>query len=289
MKKFLLVFSVAILVLSSCENTMEDVSPKDGNNNTDLVITMSGLEGDNLKSASVADNQIQANDTIDINDARHLNIIFTAYKQSGELADGYFSISLVDSDLKIEDHYLNKALNNIIDGPIANLKASELGLYRITFYQPVKDSQMSFYVRHSGLPGQIGDGAENLHAFRLSKKEHHSHTEPDAKIAYHLFLKATDEEVDEIFRMSGESEIKAILFHKTGKKEFVVKKCKYSNYISFSFFTSDYKPMNNNKVYNLVFFVGEYGESWYAFNSAQKSSWTRGGIPGATLIFSDFN
>jgi len=290
MKKIIALLSIIMFILSSCENAMEDVLPKDDNNtNAAVVITMSGLEK-NLKSASVADNQIQAGDTIDINDARHLNIIFTAYKQSGELADGYFSVSLIDSDLEIENHYLKKALNNIIDGPIANLKPSELGLYRINFHQPVYNNQMSFYIRHSGLPGQIGDDVNNLFAFRMSKKEHHSFN-GETKIAYHLFLKADDGEIDEILRMSGESEIKARLFHLNGETEFVAKKCNYSDYISFSFLKDDYRPKieNNQNVFSFIFFVGQYGEAWYSFSSSYKSNWTKGSIPSSMLSFCDYN
>ena len=289
MKNIFVVLSVLLVVmLSSCETTLtEDMEPINSEN--EITFTMSGADKGNLKSATTVDNKIQHGDTIDIKDSRYINYVFTAYNQADELADGYFTISLVDHDLKMAiDTYLKKSLNNIVQGPIASLRASELGLYRINFIQPVTNKQVWFYIRHTGLPGQIGDGADNVHAFRLSKKEHYMPAQMEPKVAYHCFLKASDEEIKEKLSMSEESEIKAILFHQNGRAKFEVKKCKYSEYILFSFFVDEYK-MTNHNVYDLVFYVGEYGLAWFSFNSSYKSSWTKGKLPSSILSFSDFN
>ncbi|MDA3802813.1 MAG: hypothetical protein PF488_02850 [Patescibacteria group bacterium] len=283
MKNISLLLIALIFIFSSCENTMEDVKPKTDN---DIVITMSN-PGNELKSGTL-DPEINYGDTIDIYNSRDLNFIFTAYNQAGNLADGYFNLSQVDSDLKIENHYLKSYLMDISNGPIASLKPEELGLYRIIFNQPLTGAQFTFYLRHSGLPGLIGDKQENAFAFRLDKKGHISYTESGTKIAYHLFLQVRDGEIEEIFKLSGLNEIKAILFHAQGKSEIEVKRCKYSDYITFSFFTEDYQTMSKN-IYKLVFLVGEYGKGWYSFSSAYKSDWTEGRLPSAMLSFSDFN
>lgn len=296
---FFVLFILSFVFTSCQEEVLEQALEK-----SEIVIKMSlpdGSQGD-LKSA-VADQVIGHGDTIDILNLKNVNIVFSAEDESGKSLAGDWMIYLADSDNNTDNQRLaERPSTSFWASNIASIKPSELGLYMIHFQ--AGKTWLMFFLRHTGLPGDIGDEYQNGYAFRMEKKLIHDDlNQGKIKTAYTLYLRVNENEFKSWGTYDGTSpnnkELwQALLFCggensftiSTGitysAKNFKLREAKYSkniylnetSYYCFTFFPEDTPPsdrLGGGKSYQVQFYAGEYAVNWWTFPSNDESAWKR--------------
>ena len=246
-----------------------------------------------LKSAEVSQNNaIAAGDTVDVHDILDINIIISAEDEFGRPTEGSWSIFNIDNDRNI-----NRFDTIVVDdggcgalGSALSTKLKLFGLYKVSFISKM-GTEISFYIRHRGLPGILGDNWKNEYVFRLDKEIYQISNVQDYK-GYTLYLKYQEGEFpilddSEATDLNLSKNQHALLYcggnnifiskggFKYSAKEFSLKKCKYSpGYVCFSFI-SDFTPPIDGK-YSIYFYAGFFGDNWWSFKSVRESDWNQG-------------
>lgn len=303
MKKVEVLFFVLFILSFACTSCQEEILDE-ALEKSEIIIKMAlpDVSQSNLKSASVND-PIQNGDTVDVLNLKMMNIIFTAEDQNGKSLVGNWNIDLIDSDNNTNNQRLSERPSALFqETNIASIKPSELGLYVVLFHG--KGKYFQFYLRHSGLPGDIGDDIQGGHHFRMEKKSLYVFSdEGKIKTAYTLYLKIDEDEFKNWGPADGVNPNnkdlwRALLFcggenffsTKNGAtysaKNFKLREAKYSkgiysdneSYYCFTFFPEDTPPSDRfgGKSYQVQFYAGEYGENWWTFSSNHESSWKKG-------------
>lgn len=301
---FFVFLAFVVLSFSACQK--EEIFEQEVER---IIITMSvpSQGGNELKSASMAE-VIQKGDTLDIYNLANMNVIFSAENQKGEGLPGIWTIFLKDCDNDTDDQALAlRPQGFFTNSNLASIKPSVLGLYFVNF-QTSKEN-FSFYLRHFGLPGTIGDDHRDDYSFRMEKIQVNDFKQKgEVKQAYTLYLRASSDE----FKSWGESNginpnnpdyWQALLFcggdnfftlpsgQIYNAKNFSLRRCRYTanDYVCFTFFPDEVPPMDyfgGGKVYRVQFYAGKYGGDWWTFSSSYQTGWNMG--LGSGISFSIF-
>lgn len=297
MKKNLFFIAVIIFLFSACE---EDLLVVDTVSLDDIKISMTSSQSSGLKSAAMS-TEINHGDTVDIWSMEAVNIVFSA-ETNGLPAQGDWYIYLHDADNDGEDYMVGNRPYSAANGPICSIKPKKLGLYYVNFQIAHSEQWFSFFVRHKGTPGKIGDTQENDYAFRMEKEIFNTQN-GQIKTGYSLYLKYDKGDFNSWGTATGgidpknEDNFKVALYSAledsfndgchglyAGTK-FRLKVCKYSNYVCFTFFTDDFPPNPGRVSYRAHFYSGNFGCDYWSFPSANKSDWATGGV----FLFSMIN
>lgn len=212
---------------------------------------------------------VKQGDTIDVQNIKDINIILLAETEDGKTIDGFWSFYNIDNDKNINrrDTIATGLPGEMVLGSAMSAKLSTLGLY-VVHFQPKNGEKFSFYIRHTGTPGIIGDNGDNEYSFRLDKNSY------DAGEGYTLYLKYKDGEFPNITNnwvLNNNPSLQENWHAMVESKKFDLKKCKYSpGYVCFSFLAKT-TPTINGK-YEIFFYSGSFGDIWWIFPAVEKSS-----------------
>lgn len=277
------------LCFSACQQDEEILSATSSTD--DIVIKMSAPSADGLRSAS-NDQAIKEGDTVNVQNITDINIIISAEDYWGNPIDGYWALMNIDNDRNISQRD-TFAINNGGRGALGyviSAKLKFLGLYQVIFSSKM-GTKFSFYIRHTGIPGNIGDDMGNDYSFRLNKENYQINNQ-QGYVGYTLYVKYEEGEFPDISREDVPNPSLPQNFHamvycggdnfffcKDGwiisAKEFSLKKCKYSpGYVCFSFVTDNTPSLGADGKYSMYFYSGDFGQAYWAFKSVAKSDWS---------------
>lgn len=296
---YLVILAFAIMSLISCskKDDVLNVPVK----KEQVKIFMSAPNGQTgLKSASTADSikrtPIANGDTVNVYDLKDVNIIISSEDENGNVSVNWW-VRMIDNDFS----YLNDGLyllnqpNVNSDGSSISLKLRMLGLYQVNI-KTKSGTEQHFFIRHFGIPGEVGDDWQNDYSFRLEKNLFHwydqNSSDSKRKKAYSLFLKHYRGEFGEgpfygDYNPNSEDNLHAFVYAQNqtlsisgniwNAKIYKVKRCKYSlDYVSFTFLDEDIIPSSG--MYELFFYVGDIEKSFNVLPSVDKSDWKRQGL-----------
>jgi len=269
MKKLFFLVLVIMVIFSCKKNTQEDLL----NQNAETLVMKLSTTLKNVETS------INNGDTINLYNVNS-QILLSANNNNGAEVRGNFYIFLVDGDYII-DGYNYVGLENIgqsaSDQSIFNFKLPTLGLYEVHFnpksiyYQPV-----TFFIRHLGMPGEIGDNYIFDHSFRLDKRLFQVNNEGQ-KEGYIMYIKGHESEFTGVENFLPQ----AFLFCENNffiapngevlnGRNFLLKKCNYSEgYFYFSFLKDDCPPVGG--YYKSYFYTGVFLDEWWIFPSVYRS------------------
>lgn len=263
MKKLvsLVLMGFAILAaLVSCKKS-EEIAPAQ---KEQIKIYMSvPQKSDGLKSGSVSEKQaIQAGDTVDVRNVEDINVILSAENEFGQALSGTWVIYVIDTDRNARDNtFVQNTPQNYVSGPMTSIKMTFLGLYKAEF-RSKNSTDFICYIRHTGIPGSVGDDWYHGCAFRLNKETYQIVNDPGHP-GYTLYMRYTEEESANL-----ENSHALIL----GGGQYSLQKCKYSPWYVRVSFIAEEVPSNDGK-YIVYFYFGEFGDDWQLFYYCSRSDW----------------
>jgi len=284
------VFLLIIIIFAACEKNEDLVVPT-----TKIKILMSysspvKQNGSAMHAkGSVSENiqkTVTAGDIVDVQNVKDINVILSAEDESGQGLNGTWVIHIFETDRNANDNtIIQNTPNNSEVGSITSIKLTFLGLYRAEFRMKT-GKVFYFYIRHTGIPGSVGDNEENNYSFRLDKEIYQVVNDPGHR-GYTLYMKYNDSEstrLDIAHAMilcrgnnSFTTKTGSVI---NGVKEYQLQNCKYSpGYVRVSFLSDEAPDVNG--MYRVYFYTGDFGYEWMTFESCDISDWAKGG----TIIF----
>ncbi len=278
---------MAVVVFNSCTSELQEPEVHVGDvkifmshasNNTGGPQKISGV-GENKTSQ----NAIQAGDTVNVYNLRDINIVFSAEDQAGFPVYGNWTIHLNDSEKGVTNnnpsiYLLGYPGTGETKKDMVSFKPTMLGVYLVSFQ--LENYNLTFYVRHLGLPGKIGDDQSGKFAFRMEKNN--LQIENEVKKAWTFYIKSDE-------YLFGKK-VKALVYGNApqyslttengsvikGARIFEVHNCEYSpGYLTFSIIEEEFPPILGR--YTMDFFAGSYWYDWYKPESTNESNWTKNG------------
>lgn len=286
------------LFLFSCQQDEEILSSAPPAE--EIVIKMSIPSSSSVSSRSISDQDnsatsassnsdyqnIKEGDTVDVYNIRNINILISAESAEGSIIEGNWFVRLTSPEIGL---CLNDQGLDISGRPFASaskksmvaIKPEKLGIYTVDFQKD--NTSFTFYIRHSGIPGDTGDVTEGDYSFRMEKNTFQ--VGRDDKNGYTIYLKS-DEFILGNY-ISG-NKVKALVYTGNGSiftagngsqisaEELTCYKCEYSpGYIFFSFLPSEITPISG--IYTISFYAGSYYLDWIIPSSVYKSNWSENG------------
>lgn len=279
-------------LFSSCqqdEELLSSATPAE-----EIVIKMSipssssvssrSISDQNVSSSSASSNSdyqtIEQGDTVDVYDLKDVNIIVSAENDMGKGLDGTWVIYDIDTDRNAKDNtFVQNTPYNSEIGSITSMKLTFLGLYKAEFRMKTGATSF-FYIRHTGIPGSVGDSWLNNYSFRLDKETYQVVNDAGHK-GYTLYIAYNGNEstrLENIHAMiicgGNHSFTTKTGYVLSGMKEYNLQKCKYSpGYVRVSFLTDDAPDINGQ--YQVYFYLGDFAYDWMLFEACNMSDWLK--------------
>jgi hypothetical protein len=270
-KLFLFVLLVALAASFSCQKTEEKEFLKQ-------ETLLMNLTAPSQKTSET--NSISNGDTIEFHNVFGFQFLLSAASNGGNEVRGIFNLFLLDGDYHI-DGYQFVGLENIgqsaYDKTLFAFKLPVLGLYQLDFfpksgyYEPV-----TFYIRHMGLPGEIGDDLFFDYSFRLDKKFFQVDNNSQ-KAGYIMYIKGEEDQFPgQEFSPQGFLYCENFFYitpngQSIPGRNFQLQKSKYSqqSYYYFAFLEEECPPTMGD--YRMYFYSGDLFEEWWLFPAVEKS------------------
>lgn len=297
----LIAIIASAFVLPSCQSEAIN-EPNSVTENVKIFMSYSAPKQNgkmNAKSSSseASSQAIVPGDTVDVNDLKNVNIILSAETDQGFKRDGFWTVTPMDLELNyVKNAYIANPPVYASEGSLIAIKLPMLGLYKATFKQKNGLAEISFFIRHTGIPGDIGDNFDNDYTFRLEKNVFQTYetTGNLLRHGYSLYLKSFEGEFDYVNDGKGPGDLHAMVFGEN--QEFITPagfhisgcnmklgRCKYSkDYLKLTFFSEDIPAIDG--IYRVIFYAGTYGENWFVSESISKSNWN----VGNEIVFKTF-
>ncbi|MFZ4631862.1 MAG: hypothetical protein ACOYL8_01485 [Patescibacteria group bacterium] len=289
MKKVFYFFALLIMAtFLSCESAINE--PTITKENIKIFMSYATPQQNGRMNAKGSNSEttsrpITPGDTVDVSDLKKVNIILSSENEQGFGQEGFWLIIPMDLEIKAKDAYIANPPVYASEGELIAVKLSMLGLYKATFRQKNGLAEISFYIRHTGLPGDIGDGFDNDYIFRLEKNVFQTAETVGnyLKKGYSLYIKSPEGEFDFINDGKGPGDLHALVFGENqtfvtsngfhvSAANFKLERCKYSkDYLKLTFFSEDIRPTKG--IYEIVYYAGNYGDNWFSFDSVNRSNW----------------
>lgn len=284
-------------LFSSCQQDEEILSIATGNE--EIVIKMAvGSSVSSFSNVSrsapdpdkqaISNNQtIKGGDTVDVENISGVNIIMFAENSYGQPINGSWSISCLQTDRELS-YEINGIVSDIQfvcpftqsgNGSATSLIVNSLGLYKAVFMAKTGEEK-SFFIRHTGIPGSLGDESDNDYSFRLDKS---TYRQDDSELdGFTLYIKGQSSDfpdIDEGYMNNPQlsSNWYGTVFSGTQARTFKSSVCKFSpGYVCLSFFGDNFENENfeGTNYYLVSFFSKSIGTGGtYLFPSVKKSSW----------------
>lgn len=270
---YVIAMFIAVLTLfSSCEQQDDEMFSLDEK----IVIKMS-IPSTRSSTDQNTSRSIPEGDTINVYNLQDVNILISAETPEGWIIEGDWLVRLSGPEKGLLENDQNLWLSVRPSAyetkkSMVAIKPEKLGVYTVEFEKG--NEVFKFYIRHYGLPGDIGDTASNDYIFRMEKNSFQDGN--TGKDGYTIYLKSDE------YIMG--NKVKALIFTDNGStftagsgfvlsaEELTCYKSEYSpGYIYFSFIPSEITPLYG--MYTIDFYAGSYYHGWYRPESIYDSNW----------------